>query len=52
VNAVAERNPELGGWRVSIELDTQKQPMVEMHVRLMDGDKPLTQTWIARWTAS
>ena len=29
VNAVAERNPDLGGWRVSIELDTQKQPVVE-----------------------
>jgi len=52
VNAVAERNPDLGGWRVSIELDTQKQNVVELHARLMDGDKPLTETWIARWTPS
>ena len=52
VHAVVERNPDIGGWRVSIELDTQKQPVVEMHARLMDGDKPLTETWIARWTAS
>jgi periplasmic glucans biosynthesis protein len=52
VNAVAEFNPDLGGWRVSIELDTQKQEVVELHARLMDGDKPLTETWIARWTAS
>ena len=52
MNAVAERNPDLGGWRVSIELDTQKQEVVELHARLMDGDKPLTETWIGRWTAS
>jgi glucans biosynthesis protein len=52
VHAVAQLNPELGGWRVSIELDTQKQPVVELHARLMDGDKPLTETWIGRWTPS
>jgi periplasmic glucans biosynthesis protein len=51
VNAVVERNPILGGWRVSIELDTQKQNVVELHARLMDGDKALTETWIARWTS-
>jgi glucans biosynthesis protein len=52
VNAVAQPNPDLGGWRVSIELDTQKQKVVELHARLMDGDKPLTETWIGRWTPS
>lgn len=52
VNAFAQPNPDVGGWRVSIELDTQKQPVVELHARLMDGDKPLTETWIARWTPS
>jgi glucans biosynthesis protein len=52
VNAVAQLNPALGGWRVSIEFDTQKQPVVELHARLMDGDKPLTETWIGRWTTS
>jgi glucans biosynthesis protein len=52
VHAVAEPNPDLGGWRISIELDTQKQTVVELHARLMDGDKPLTETWIARWTPS
>jgi glucans biosynthesis protein len=52
ISAVAERNPELQGWRVSIELATNKQKMVELHARMMDGDKPLTETWIARWIAS
>lgn len=50
VHAVVEPNPDLGGWRVSIELDTQKQAVVETHARLMDGNKPLTETWTARWT--
>jgi glucans biosynthesis protein len=52
VHTVAEKNPDIGGWRVSIELDTQDQKVVELHARMMDGDKPLTETWIARWTAS
>jgi len=52
ISAVAEHNPELHGWRVSIEFATNKQKMVELHARMMDGDKPLTETWIARWTAS
>lgn len=51
VEATVERNPEIHGWRVSIQLDTQKQDVVEQHARLMDGKKPLTETWIARWTA-
>ena len=52
LHAVAERNPQIAGWRISIQLDTQKQDVVEQHARLMDGDKPLTETWIGRWTAS
>ncbi|HUN38943.1 MAG TPA: glucan biosynthesis protein G [Acetobacteraceae bacterium] len=51
LHAVVERNPQVHGWRVSIQLDTQKQDVVEQHARLMDGEKPLTETWIARWTA-
>ncbi len=50
VHAVAEPNPDLGGWRVSIELDTQKEKVVEVHARLLDGEKALTETWIGRWT--
>jgi glucans biosynthesis protein len=50
VNAVAQPNPDIGGWRVSLELDTQDNKLVEMHARLMDAGKPLTETWIYRWT--
>ena len=50
ISAVAQPNPEVSGWRVSIELDTQDNKLVELHARLMQGDQPLTETWIYRWT--
>ncbi|HEY1930930.1 MAG TPA: glucan biosynthesis protein G [Acetobacteraceae bacterium] len=52
VSAVAERNPNIHGWRVSIQLATNNEKVVELHARMMDGEQPLTETWIARWTAS
>lgn len=52
VNVVAEPNPAVSGWRISIELDPKDEKIVEMHARLMDGDTPLTETWIYRWTPS
>jgi glucans biosynthesis protein len=50
VSAVTQPNPDVGGWRVSIELDTQDSKIVELHARMMQGDQPLTETWIYRWT--
>ncbi len=50
VNAVAERNGDITGWRISIEQDPQDNKVVELHARMMDGDKPLTETWVYRWT--
>ena len=50
VNSVAQYLPEIGGWRVSLELDPQDNSLVELHARLMGDNKPLTETWIYRWT--
>jgi glucans biosynthesis protein len=50
ISAVTQPNPDINGWRVSIELDTQDNKLVELHARLMQGDQPLTETWIYRWT--
>lgn len=50
VSAVTQPNPEVNGWRVSIELDTQNNKLVELHARLMQADQPLTETWVYRWT--
>ena len=50
VNAVVQAVPEIGGWRVSLELDPQANTLVELHARLLGEGKPLTETWIYRWT--
>ena len=50
-NPVVEPNPATGGWRLSFQLNQGSEKLVEMHARLMDGDNPLTETWLYRWTA-
>ena len=50
ISAVTQPNPDVSGWRVSIELDTQDNKLVELHALLKQGDQPLTETWIYRWT--
>jgi glucans biosynthesis protein len=50
VNAVAEALPDLGGWRVSLELDPQANTLVDLHAKLTGDGKPLTENWIYRWT--
>ena len=50
ISAVTQPNPDVNGWRVSIELDPQDNKLVELHGRLMQGDQALTETWIYRWT--
>ena len=49
-NAVVEPNPTTDGWRLSFQLAQGSEKVVEMHARLMDGDNPLTESWIYRWT--
>jgi glucans biosynthesis protein len=50
VNAVAAALPDISGWRVSLELDPQDSKLVELHARLLGDGKPLTETWVYRWT--
>jgi glucans biosynthesis protein len=50
-NPVVEPDPATGGWRLSFQLDQGSEKLVEMHARLMDGETPLTETWLYRWTA-
>jgi periplasmic glucans biosynthesis protein len=52
VSATVQSNPETDGWRVSIELDTEDNHLIELHARLMDANKPLTENWVYRWTLS
>ena len=49
-NPVVEPNPTTGGWRLSFQLDQGSEKVVEMHARLMQGEMPLTETWLYRWS--
>lgn len=49
-NAVAQRNPDTGGWRLSFELAPGNAPLAELRALLKQGDRPLTESWIFRWT--
>lgn len=50
-NVVAIPNPEQGGWRVSFEMIPGDARAVELRATLFQGDVPLSETWIYRWTA-
>jgi glucans biosynthesis protein len=52
VSIVAMPNPDISGWRLSIELDPEDNKLVELHARLMSADKPVTETWLCRWTST
>lgn len=49
-NPVVEPDPATHGLRLSFQLDQGSETLIEMHARLMDGETPLTETWIYRWT--
>jgi glucans biosynthesis protein len=49
-NPVVEPNPSIHGWRLSFQLEQGSEKLIEMHARLMDGETPLSETWIYRWT--
>ena len=50
-NVVIQPNPEIDGVRVSFRLAPDKETVVELRAQLMQGDKPLSEVWIYRWTA-
>ena len=43
--------PDGGGWRLSFDLQPGDAPVVELRAALMQGDAPLTETWVYRWTS-
>ncbi|MFC0408717.1 glucan biosynthesis protein [Roseomonas elaeocarpi] len=50
-NPVAQRNTETGGWRISFQLAPGGERLVELRALLKLNDRPLTESWIYRWTA-
>jgi glucans biosynthesis protein len=49
-NASLVSNRELHGLRASFEMDPKDADLVELRLRVMRGDTPVTETWLYRWT--
>jgi len=45
-------NAALHGLRASFEIDPADAELIEMRLRVMRGDHPVTETWLYRWTAT
>jgi glucans biosynthesis protein len=50
-NPVVQANPHTGGWRVHFQLVPGSARVAELRAVLNLGDRPLTETWLYRWTA-
>jgi glucans biosynthesis protein len=51
-NATLISNGSLHGLRASFELDPSNAELIELRLRVLRGDKPVTETWLYRWTAT
>ncbi len=51
-NAALMSNSALHGLRASFEIDPRDAELIEMRLRIMRGDRPVTETWLYRWTSS
>jgi glucans biosynthesis protein len=51
-NATLMSNASIHGLRASFEIDPKDADLIELHLRVMRGDTPVTETWLYRWTAT
>lgn len=51
-NLVLQPNPLTKGVRASFELAPGDTDVIELRMRLLRADRPITETWLYRWTAS
>jgi glucans biosynthesis protein len=50
-NTTLQLMPGGKAWRLSFQLATDGEKIIETHARLLSGGKPVSETWIYRWTA-
>jgi glucans biosynthesis protein len=50
-NATLMSNSALHGLRASFELDPRDADLIELRLRIMRGDRPVSETWLYRWTS-
>jgi glucans biosynthesis protein len=51
-NLVLQPSPLTKGVRASFELEPNNADVAELRLRLLRADKPVSETWLYRWTAS
>ncbi|MFO7325227.1 MAG: glucan biosynthesis protein [Pseudomonadota bacterium] len=51
-NPVVHENPAIGGLRVSFEFDPGGAQLIEFRALVREDGKPVSETWLYRWTAS
>jgi glucans biosynthesis protein len=51
-NASLTSNASVHGLRASFEIDPQATDLIELRLRVMRGERPVTETWLYRWTAT
>ncbi len=51
-SATLMSNSALHGLRASFEVDPRDADLIELRLRIMRGDRPVTETWLYRWTSS
>jgi glucans biosynthesis protein len=50
-NATLLQIPGQVAWRLAFQLATAGEKEIELHARLLDAGKPISESWIYRWTA-
>jgi len=50
-SATLMSNSPLHGLRASFEIDPRDAELIELRLRIMRGDRPVTETWLYRWTS-
>ena len=50
-NTTLMSNGALHGLRASFEIDPRDAELIELRLRIMRGDRPVTETWLYRWTS-
>ena len=51
-NATLTSNDVIHGLRASFEIDPNDADLIELRMRIMHGDTPVSETWLYRWTAT
>jgi periplasmic glucans biosynthesis protein len=51
-NATLVSNRGLHGLRAGFEIDPRDAELIELRLRVMRGNRPVTETWLYRWTSS